>query len=128
MSERLESRELMSGTRVGWHLVADLFEIPVATLANASLVLPVVRAALEEGAFQILRESSHVFDNGAFTAIWLLSESHCSLHSYPELGYLAFDLFSCGSKDPTSVLRRLLAATGGELRNQRLIERGIHEG
>lgn len=35
----------------------------------------------------------------------LLDESHCSAHSYADLGLIALDIFTCGDTDPNEVLR-----------------------
>ena len=40
-----------------------------------------------------------------FTAIVLLDESHCSGHTYADLGLIAMDVFTCGNTDPRDVLR-----------------------
>ena len=40
--------------------------------------------------------SYHIFPNNAFTALFLLSESHVSFHTFPENNYIAIDIFTCG--------------------------------
>jgi S-adenosylmethionine decarboxylase len=40
-----------------------------------------------------------------FTAIVMLDESHCSAHSYADLGLIALDIFTCGGTNPGEVLR-----------------------
>jgi len=37
------------------------------------------------------------------TAVVMLDESHCSVHTYADLGLMAFDVFTCGSTDPRAV-------------------------
>jgi S-adenosylmethionine decarboxylase len=46
----------------------------------------------------ILNEQVHYFDNleGAFTSFYLLSESHLSIHTWPENNFIALDIFTCG--------------------------------
>ena len=44
-----------------------------------------------------------------FTAIVLLDESHCSVHSYADLGLIAMDVFTCGRTDPRVVLEHIRA-------------------
>lgn len=49
----------------------------------------------------VLNRCSHDFGKpGAITSLFLLSTSHTSVHTWPELRYAAFDLFTCG--DPIS--------------------------
>jgi S-adenosylmethionine decarboxylase proenzyme len=39
------------------------------------------------------------------TAVVMLDESHCSVHTYADEGLMAFDVFTCGSTDPREVWR-----------------------
>jgi S-adenosylmethionine decarboxylase len=42
-----------------------------------------------------------------FTAVVVLDESHCSAHTYADLGLIALDVFTCGNTDPGRVLEFL---------------------
>ena len=44
----------------------------------------------------ILSYTEKKFDNGGYTILFLLSESHCSIHTYPENNSIFTDLFTCG--------------------------------
>lgn len=44
-----------------------------------------------------------------YSAIALLAESHLSLHAWPELGYVALDVFTCGQADPQKIVQTLAA-------------------
>ena len=57
----------------------------------------------------IVAKSLHHFRgyDGAMTALFLLCESHFSIHTYPEHNYIAVDIFTCGDSDTTAVLVRL---------------------
>lgn len=49
---------------------------------------------------KLLKTSTHHFnDEGAFTSLYLLSESHISFHTWPENNYIAMDVFTCGTCD-----------------------------
>ena len=53
-------------------------------------------ALLRFGAI-IMNYQEHVFDNGAITFAFLLSESHCTIHTYPEYQSAFIDCFTCGN-------------------------------
>jgi S-adenosylmethionine decarboxylase len=53
------------------------------------------KGIIDSGA-TILSSTEKVFDNNGFTILFLLSESHCSIHTYPENNSLFTDLFTCG--------------------------------
>jgi len=42
----------------------------------------------------------HFTPNGGVTGVAVLSESHISIHSWPEYQYAAVDIFMCGQADP----------------------------
>ena len=59
-----------------------------------------VDAALECGA-TIVQKCFHKFNPYGVSGVVIISESHLAIHTWPELGYAAVDLFTCGDKcDP----------------------------
>ena len=59
------------------------------------------------------------------TGVVILAESHISMHSWPEHGYVAIDVFLCGEADPMpaiEVLRRVFRPEVVELQD---IKRGV---
>lgn len=95
--------------QIGTHLIADINAVTPALLSDRDTVTRMLTQALKVEQFTVLDSFGHDFPGGGFTTLVLLSESHASLHSYPELGYLAFDLFSCGPRSPKNVLNHLMA-------------------
>lgn len=86
---------------IGRHLLADLWGIEAARLRDAALLRAcLVDAAKVCGLTPVAAPVMYEFPGGGVTGFILLSESHLSLHSYPEKGYLALDLFTCGKADP----------------------------
>jgi len=108
---------------VGRHLVADLNGIADEDLKDSMAVQDLLRTALEETQHVILDVCVHQFEGGGFTLVFLLAESHLSVHTYPEKGYLAFDLFSCGAHDPRVVLERLAVMLQPKARHDRMLLR-----
>ena len=59
-----------------------------------------VDAAIECGA-TVVQKCFHMFSPFGVSGVVIISESHLAVHTWPELGYAAVDLFTCGSKcDP----------------------------
>lgn len=93
-------------SRIGTHLLADLYGIDLALLRDEGELVRVFRAALDEAGFSVLYQLSHRFADGGqgVTGMFLLSVSHATFHTFPEHGYMAVDIFSCGSADPQAAL------------------------
>lgn len=56
----------------------------------------------------ILSEVHHDFGDNAFTQIILLSESHASIHTWPEANFAAIDFFFCGKADYNAAISTIL--------------------
>jgi S-adenosylmethionine decarboxylase len=81
---------------VGAHVLADFWGCQFGKLDDAKLLMGSLRQAAGKANMTILGERSHKFDPQGFTGILLLSESHISIHTYPERGYAAIDVYTCG--------------------------------
>ena len=86
---------------LGQHVLAEFFECDPNILNNVSLVEKLMtEAALECGA-TIVQKCFHMFSPYGVSGVVIISESHLAIHTWPELGYAAVDLFTCGDKcDP----------------------------
>ena len=90
---------------LGTHYIVDLFELRNEIFTNYLSKNKYhtfdyfVQLSIKENNMTLLNKNVHHFDEpqGAVTALYLLSESHLSLHSWPEHNYLALDIFTCGN-------------------------------
>lgn len=95
---------------IGQHLLIDLVGIEPALLTDERQLMQLLLESLQNAGFQVVGQVSHKFpgDNAGVTGVALLSESHAAFHTYPEFGYMALDLFTCGAPDPESVLAAVI--------------------
>lgn len=91
----------------GRHVIVDLTGAWTERLRDARGLMRCLESALHYAEFHVLRTVLHTFEGGGggFTGVILLSESHAAVHTYPEAGYLALDVFSCGPADPRKVVQ-----------------------
>lgn len=87
----------------------DVWLDEVDLLTDEAALLDLLRVAAAAGGAQVLGETSAVFPNGAVTAVLLLSQSHLSVHTWPEYRMANFDLLTCGRLNGEHVLDRLRA-------------------
>lgn len=109
----------------GIHLLADLHGIQAELLTDAGRIDTLLRdAALAAGA-RILHSHFHTFGPGmGITGVLLLAESHISIHTWPEVGFAAADVFMCGAARPQLALDVIEAALRPASRELRTVERG----
>jgi S-adenosylmethionine decarboxylase len=74
---------------------------------NDKLVLKAMATGAERAGSTVISQIRYKFGSDSppgFAAVIMLDESHCSAHSYADLGLIAMDLFTCGHTDPNDVL------------------------
>ncbi|NDC36972.1 MAG: adenosylmethionine decarboxylase [Proteobacteria bacterium] len=83
---------------IGHHLLIDGFGVDPKLLNNRLVIEQALRDSATAGEVELLRLASHCFEPQGVTAFALLSESHISIHTWPERGFFAADLFFCGGQ------------------------------
>ena len=85
----------------GRHLILDLYECDQAILDDYEELERLLEVALNMAGANILRIFGEKFQPQGVTLLALLAESHASIHAWPELGYAAIDLYTCGDTTNT---------------------------
>jgi S-adenosylmethionine decarboxylase len=92
----------------GTHLLIELWN--AKNLGDMSLTDQMLRdATIAAGATLLHIHLHHFGPNAGLSGVAVLAESHISIHTWPERGYAALDIFMCGSCDPykaVPVIRR----------------------
>jgi S-adenosylmethionine decarboxylase len=84
---------------MGKHCLLNVYGCDSSLLENVDLIIDTLKKAAEECGATVLQCSYHKFEPQGLTAFLLLSESHISVHTYPEFESAAFDIFTCGKAD-----------------------------
>ena len=110
---------------LGRHVIIELWGCS-EVINDASLVERAMRSAVLAANATLLDLFVHEFSPQGVTGVAVLSESHLSIHTWPEHGYVAADVFTCGSTtNPAAaaeVLRQMFEATTADIRE---LERGV---
>lgn len=92
----------------GAHLIVDLYG--ARKLDDVDFIRSTLVECVEAAGATLLHIYLHPFEpNGGISGVAVLAESHVSIHSWPEHGYAAVDVFMCGRTRPEAcieVLRR----------------------
>jgi S-adenosylmethionine decarboxylase len=82
-------------------------------------------AAIDCGAV-VLGDSFHRFSPQGVSGVVIIAESHLSVHTWPEYGYAAVDIFTCGtSVQPEKAARVLIEKLGSRNHSLTEIQRGL---
>jgi S-adenosylmethionine decarboxylase len=110
----------------GQHLLADLHGIEPGLLRSAADIDAMLRSAAIAAGATVLHSHFHSFGEGqGITGVVLLAESHISIHTWPEYGFAAADIFMCGGSRPQRALDLIKDALQPATAAIRTIERGV---
>jgi S-adenosylmethionine decarboxylase len=80
----------------GSHMICDIKDIKNQTLLNDLQQLKALLDHIcEKYEYRILQKTEHQFEPQGCTILYLLSESHISIHTFPEKNYIALDIYTC---------------------------------
>ncbi|HCF48883.1 MAG TPA: S-adenosylmethionine decarboxylase proenzyme [Syntrophomonas sp.] len=81
---------------LGRHVLAEVYGCQFEVLNDIAQVEDImINAALEAGA-EVREVVFHKFSPQGVSGVVVISESHLAIHTWPELGYAAVDVFTCG--------------------------------
>src|SRR5690348_10158963 len=81
---------------LGRHLLSEFYDCDPNILNNVSLVESVMSNAAEIAGATIVTKTFHHFSPYGVSGVVVIAESHLAIHTWPEFGYAAIDLFTCG--------------------------------
>lgn len=88
---------------LGKHLIVELQGCDSRKLECAEEVERLLVEAAKSSGLTIMGVKSHFFNPGT-TSVVIVGESHLTIHTWPEYGYAAVDIFVCGDRDPLKAL------------------------
>ena len=83
---------------LGRHLLIELRQCDSELLDDIRYIEEAMVGAADEAGATIVGKSFHKFDPRGVTGIVAIAESHLCIHTWPEHGYAAVDIFTCGSE------------------------------
>lgn len=93
---------------LGRHILAEFFDCQPEILNDAQLIeIYMKRAAIDCGA-TIVSSTFHTFNPHGVSGVVVIAESHLAIHTWPEYGYAAVDVFTCGETVDPAVATRAL--------------------
>jgi S-adenosylmethionine decarboxylase len=100
---------------VGAHVLLDLYGIPAARLDDAEHLRACLEQAARDGGAHVVESRFSRFLPQGASGVVILAESHVAVHTWPELGFAAVDVFTCGAPSVADgvadAVVRLLAPT-----------------
>lgn len=109
----------------GLHVLCDIVEIAADRINDNDGILDAVTRGIEASGAELCAVQVKEFEPTGFTAVYVLAESHVSVHTYPERGALFLDAFTCGSRcEPQRIVDVVLEALGPCVHRTSVVGRG----
>lgn len=109
----------------GRHTTADFYGCRKEVLNDMNLLQNLLSQAINSANLKMLNIQSHQFEPEGITVMGLLTDGHLAIHTYPELGFAAIDLFTCDSHSlPDKALATIKKSLTPEKAKSTQIKRG----
>jgi S-adenosylmethionine decarboxylase len=116
----------MDYSTYGRHIVVDAWGVDFALLNNIDFLREIMKDAGEKCLATVLSVAYEQFEPYGGTVVIVLSESHLSIHTYPEKGFAAIDCYTCGKKtDPNKGINYLIDMLKPKHTNTKTLIRGL---
>ncbi len=111
---------------LGRHLLMELKDCNKEILNDVGSLKSIMLTAANEAGATVLGESFHQFNPHGVSGVVIIAESHLFIHTWPECGYAAVDIFTCGdSVQPEKAVQKLIRGLGAKSHSILEIQRGI---
>ncbi len=112
---------------IGRHLIAEYYGCQAPLLNDVEALRAVMIEAAEIVGATVLGHTFHGFSPQGASGTVVIAESHLSVHTWPERGYVAVDIYTCGGLDPRPGFDLLAERFGAESCRVQEILRGLPE-
>jgi S-adenosylmethionine decarboxylase proenzyme len=111
---------------LGRHLLLELQDCDREVLNDLGFLRQAMLAAAIESGATVMGESFHHFSPQGVSGVVIIAESHLSIHTWPEHGYAAVDVFTCGtSVEPRKAAEVLIERLGAKSHSMMELQRGL---
>lgn len=118
----------MEYSTFGRHVAVDAWGVDFELLNSAEWLQAQMVEAAEVCGATVLSVQAKQFDPQGATVLVMLSESHLSIHTYPERGFAALDCYTCGETvDPQLAIDHMIAVLKPEGVFAKKLVRGLGE-
>ena len=107
----------------GRHLVMEFYDCNANTLDSKEMLASIMKEASQAVGCYVIGELFHKFEPQGVTGVLLLSESHCSIHTWPEHNRASVDFYCCGTNDPINALSVFVRRLESKSANYLLVDR-----
>jgi len=111
---------------LGRHVLAEMYGCDPGALDDIERVRDVMVDAAQKAGAEVREVAFHKFSPQGVSGVVVISESHLAVHTWPEYGYAAVDVFTCGERvDPWSAVNEIAGHFGSRQVTASEMKRGV---
>ena len=110
---------------LGTHVLAELYNCDSFQINDVRKIEEVMLAAAELSKATVIKPFFHKFSPYGVSGVIVIAESHLTIHTWPENGYVAVDIFTCGEHDYEIALDHIKRELKAESSSTFRFKRGI---
>ncbi len=100
---------------LGYHVLIEFYKCDPRALEDVEKIENILLRAAKESKAKVVTSSFHQFEPFGVSGVVVIEESHYTIHTWPEYGYAAVDLFYC---DPKVEVEKAIEVIKEELKSE----------
>ncbi len=114
---------------IGHHYIVEASGCNPEIIGKVETVEQILVRAAEAAQVTVWSISFHRFNPNGVSGVVVISESHLSVHTWPEYGYVALDIFTCGNDaKPEAAVEHAIKEFKARTMHITEVTRGLEEG
>jgi len=114
--------------KMGIHVIAEFIGVDPKKISRVEETRKILDRVISKSGLRCISSSFHQFEPYGVSAVYLLRESHLSVHTWPEYGYIALDIFTCGSEgDALKAYELMVEEFKPKFIEKQVIRRNLYE-
>ena len=110
---------------LGTHYLAEFFNCDRSKINDIAFIERIMIEATELSGARMIKPLFHHFSPQGISGVIVIAESHFAIHTWPEHGYAAVDLFSCSDFDYKTAMNHIGKNISAQFHSVALVRRGI---
>lgn len=99
---------------LGIHIIAELHGCDPALLDDEKYITDALLKAAKDVKVTVVDYVVRKFEPQGVSVVVIISESHITIHTWPELKYAALDFYTCGKEDPETAVMEIVKKLGAK--------------
>jgi S-adenosylmethionine decarboxylase proenzyme len=111
---------------LGRQVLVELYACDIDKLNDERYIRTLLLTGTKESGATVITDTFHQFSPHGVSGVIVIAESHVAIHTWPEYGYAAIDIFTCGdSIDPWCIFDRAKGGLGAKHASSMELKRGL---